>query len=62
MTSMLLVALASCASPPPAGQMCDDTVELASPTPSWLPLAITAAFIVVAFVVTFVRVRRRRRS
>ncbi|WP_018192220.1 MULTISPECIES: hypothetical protein [unclassified Leifsonia] len=53
---------ASCATAPPSGQECNDTVALTSPTPPWLPLAILGAFIVVGVVVTLVRTRSRQRS
>lgn len=61
LTAMLDLVLASCATVPPNGQSCEDTVALSSPTPSWLPLAIVGAFIVVAVVVTIARTRSRRR-
>lgn len=58
---MRLLVRASCATAPPNGQECNDTVALSSPVPSWLPLAILGAVVVVAIVVTMLRTRARRR-
>jgi hypothetical protein len=57
---LLGVVLASCATAPPSGQTCDDTMALAAPTPLWLPLAIIGALIVITVVVTLVRTRANR--
>ncbi|CAM5322339.1 hypothetical protein LSHI6S_01001 [Leifsonia shinshuensis] len=51
---------ASCASPPPSGQECHDTVALTGTMPSWLPLAILAALVLIGVVIALVRTRARR--
>lgn len=58
---MRLLVRASCATAPPNGQECNDTVTLSLPGPSWLPLAVLAAVVVVVIVVTTIRTRARRR-
>ena len=55
-----LLVHASCASPPPSGQECSDTVALDLPVPTWLPLAILAAIVVVGVVIALVRTRPKR--
>lgn len=57
---MRLLVRASCATAPPNGQECNDTVALSSPVPSWLPLAILGVAVIVVIVVTMIRTRARR--
>ena len=58
-TPMLLVALASCASPPPSGQTCNDTVAL-GPIPDWVfPVVLGVIAIVVLAAVIAARQQRR---
>jgi hypothetical protein len=54
---MWVEVLASCATPPPSGQECNDTVAL-GPTPDWVFPVVLG---VIALVVVLVALRSRRR-
>ncbi|WP_157480426.1 hypothetical protein [Leifsonia sp. Root227] len=59
LTSSPLILWASCATTPPSGRSCDDTVQMTTLTPWWLPLVIVAAFLVFLAAVVLIRTRRR---
>jgi uncharacterized membrane protein len=54
---MWVEVLASCATPPPSGQECNDTVAL-GPIPDWVVPVVLG---VIALVVVLVALRSRRR-
>lgn len=59
--TLLQLVHASCATAPPSGGSCVDTVAITGGPPSWLPLAILAVIVVVVVVVVFVRTSSRFR-
>jgi hypothetical protein len=52
--------LASCATAPPNGPECNDTVEVLGPTPLWLPLVILGVIALVVILLAAVWRQLRR--